>query len=96
MADWGEASVRVTGVRRSRFIEFDFSLGDELVVELVMPYREFRNFCEEHHAEMLPAQGDAALAYLQLAEMANKSTTHSTPSRTGSSHRPGTGEEDTL
>lgn len=66
MGDWGDATVRVTGVRRSRYVEFDFSIGDELVVELVMPYREFRNFCADRDAEMLPAEGEAALAYMEL------------------------------
>ena len=68
MGDWGAATVRVTGVRRARFVEFEFSLGDELVVELVMPYREFRVFCEEHDARQLPAEGEAALAFMRLAE----------------------------
>ena len=71
MDDWGDASVRVTGVRRSRFVEFEFSLGEELVVELVMPYHEFRAFCDEHHARMLPADGEAALELLHLAENAS-------------------------
>ena len=68
MADWGDASVRVTGVRRHRFVEFEFSLGDELVVELVMPYHEFRTFCDEHHARVLPSEGEAALAYMALSD----------------------------
>jgi hypothetical protein len=68
MSEWGDATVRVTDVRRSRFVEFEFSLGDELVVELVMPFREFRTFCEERNARMLPAEGEAALAFMQLAE----------------------------
>jgi hypothetical protein len=68
MGDWGDASVRVTGVRRSRFVEFEFSLGEELVVELVMPYREFCTFCDEHDAKMLPADGEAALALMHLAK----------------------------
>jgi hypothetical protein len=68
MGDWGDATVRVTGVRRSRFVEFEFSLGDELVVELVMPYREFRSFCTERQARLLPAEGEAALELLRLAE----------------------------
>jgi hypothetical protein len=70
MADWGDASVRVTGVRRSQFVEFEFSLGEELVVELVMPYHEFTTFCDEHHARVLPAEGEAALALMQLADNA--------------------------
>jgi hypothetical protein len=72
MADWGDASVRVTGVRRSRFVEFEFSLGEELVVELVMPYPEFVAFCDEHHARVLPADGESALEFMALA--ANEST----------------------
>jgi hypothetical protein len=68
MGDWGDAWVRVTGVRRSRFVEFEFSIGDELVVELVMPYREFCAFCDEHDAKMMPADGESALALMQLAE----------------------------
>jgi phenol hydroxylase P0 protein len=71
MTDWGDASVRVTGIRRSRFVEFEFSLGEELVVELVMPYREFQTFCEEHHARVLPADGESALELMQLADTAS-------------------------
>ena len=68
MGDWGDATVRVTGVRRSRFVEFDFAIDDDLVVELVLPYREFVAFCEEHEVRILPAEGEAALAFMQLAE----------------------------
>ncbi len=68
MADWGDAFVRVTGVRRQRFVEFEFSLGDELVVELVMPYHEFRTFCDEHNARVLPSEGEAALAFMALGD----------------------------
>ncbi len=71
MADWGDASVRVTGVRRSRFVEFEFSLGEELVVELVMPYREFATFCDERHARVLPAEGEAALELMHLVDDAS-------------------------
>jgi len=71
MADWGDASVRVTGVRRQRFVEFEFALGEELVVELVMPYQEFRTFCEEHHARVLPTDGESALELMRLAENAS-------------------------
>lgn len=68
MGDWGDATVRVTSVRRSRFVEFEFSLGDGLVVELVLPYAEFRAFCEEREAQLLPAEGETALALMQLAQ----------------------------
>jgi phenol/toluene 2-monooxygenase (NADH) P0/A0 len=67
VADWGAAAVRVTGVRRSRFVEFEFSLDPDLVVELVLPYDEFREFCVEHHVQMLPADGEAALQLMELA-----------------------------
>ena len=69
VADWGSASVRVTGVRRSRFVEFEFSLATELVVELVLPFDEFRAFCDQHQVRMLPAEGEAAL---QLMELGNR------------------------
>ena len=49
-------------------LEFDFAIEDDLVVELVMPYREFVTFCEEHEVRVLPAEGEAALVYMQLAE----------------------------
>ena len=68
MGDWGNASVRVTGVRRGRFVEFDFAIDDDLVVELVLPYREFVTFCGKHDARMLPAEGEAALALSELAK----------------------------
>lgn len=93
MADWGEASVRVTGVRRSRFVEFDFSLGEELVIELVMPYREFRIFCEERQARTLPAQGEVALELMQLAGADEPVMTNDRP-RTGRSPERLADEED--
>jgi phenol/toluene 2-monooxygenase (NADH) P0/A0 len=65
--DWGDARVRVTGIRRSRFVEFEFSLEPELSVELVMPYAEFQRFCEEHHVRTLPGEEEAALALTRLA-----------------------------
>jgi hypothetical protein len=68
MVDWGDATVRVTGIRRSRFVEFEFALEPELTVELVMPYPEFQRFCEEHHVRTLPGEEEAALALIRLAE----------------------------
>ena len=94
MPDWGDASVRVTGIRRSRFVEFDFSIGDELTIELVLPYREFRIFCEEHHCRMLPSEGEVALELMQLAQSTEASTTNTQSSHTGSSSRHAAGEED--
>jgi len=40
--------VSITRVVRGRFVEFQFSLGDEdLVVELIMPPDPFAEFCRE-------------------------------------------------
>jgi hypothetical protein len=68
MVEWGNATVRVTRIRRSRFVEFEFSLEPELTVELVMPYPEFQRFCAEHHVRTLPGEEEAALALIRLAE----------------------------
>ncbi len=72
--EWGAAFVRVTGVRRDRFVEFDFSIGEirdadtDLAVEMILPYPAFREFCAERHVELLPTSEEAALAYLALQE----------------------------
>ena len=61
--------MRVTGVRRHHFVEFDYALGDDdLAVEMVLPYPEFVEFCATHDAEMLPGPEEAALAHLALTE----------------------------
>ncbi|MBL4802722.1 MAG: hypothetical protein JKY45_12595 [Emcibacter sp.] len=42
--------VRVFGIRRGKFIEFEFTVGfEELTIELVMPYPIFKEFCETNH-----------------------------------------------
>lgn len=47
--------VRVTGTRRDRYVEFEFSLNDaDLTVELVMPVDAFREFCRANDVVMLP------------------------------------------
>lgn len=80
--NWGSAWVRITAVRRERFVEFDFGLaaadpdgrpiegdvGDDLCVEMVMPYSAFTEFCAAHQAQMLPGTEEAALAFLALAD----------------------------
>ncbi len=51
----GERAVRVIGVRRNRFVEFEFSLRDQdLSLQLVLPYPEFVEFCAEQGAAILP------------------------------------------
>ncbi|MEP3244608.1 MAG: phenol hydroxylase subunit [Sneathiella sp.] len=51
----GQAFVRVTGTRNDAFVEFEFSINDEdLMVELIMPFKEFENFCRKENAAVLP------------------------------------------
>lgn len=55
-------TVRITGIRRNRFVEFDYSVGDrDLSVELIMPFAAFDEFCRREGAVMLPPEGDAPL-----------------------------------
>jgi len=43
-------TVRVFGIRKAKFLEFDYTLGcEELTIELVMPYPAFKEFCETNH-----------------------------------------------
>lgn len=46
--------VRVTDVRPDNLVEFEFSIDDPtLYVELVLPYTQFRQFCQRNHAKEL-------------------------------------------
>jgi hypothetical protein len=67
MGDWGDATARVIRLRRDRFVEFEFRIGGDLEVELVMPYPEFHEFCHRHDVRLLPAEEEVALAFQQLA-----------------------------
>lgn len=50
------ATIRVTGIRRGRFVEFDYSVGDrDLSVELIMPLAAFDEFCRRDGTVVLPA-----------------------------------------
>lgn len=50
------ATVRITGIRRGRFVEFDYSVGDrDLSVELIMPLAAFEEFCRRDGTMVLPA-----------------------------------------
>jgi phenol/toluene 2-monooxygenase (NADH) P0/A0 len=67
--NWGDALVRVTRVRREKFVEFEFAIGDEDVqVELVLPYPMFMEFCELREATMLPTADEALLDFAALAD----------------------------
>lgn len=60
--------VRVTGTRRGRFVEFEFSINDsDLTVELILPLRAFEEFCTLQDAIVLPPAAAAAGAFEQLA-----------------------------
>ena len=62
-----EKTAHVTGVRRNRFVEFDFTVGaPELTVELVMPMQAFEEFCELNHVRTVTVQADAKKDYEQL------------------------------
>ncbi len=67
----GERTVRVIGTRRDRFVEFEFSLRDQdLSVQLVLPYPEFVEFCEEQSATTLPLSASVAPAFERLRRSA--------------------------
>lgn len=56
------ATVRVTGIRRGRFVEFDYSVGDrDLSVELIMPLAAFDEFRRRPGTVTLPPAEGAAL-----------------------------------
>jgi phenol hydroxylase P0 protein len=59
--------VRVTGLRREKFVEFEFSVGDpDLTIELILPTAAFAEFCAENQVTMLPPAPDGAAAMDRL------------------------------
>lgn len=51
--------VRVTGINRRGFVEFEFSVGiPELCVELMLPRAAFEEFCVAQNAVRLGAKGE--------------------------------------
>ncbi|WOK35817.1 phenol hydroxylase subunit [Sphingomonas sp. C3-2] len=59
--------VRVTGIRRARYVEFDYVHGDpDLAVELVMPLAAFDTFCTEQHCAIAAASPEARAALSRL------------------------------
>jgi phenol hydroxylase P0 protein len=49
--------VRVTGMLKAKYVEFDFSIGDPtLYVELVLPFDQFNSFCDKHKVKKLTAE----------------------------------------
>lgn len=56
--------IMITRVIRQRYIEFEYSLDDdELSVELIMPFKEFGQFCAESSAIMSVKDHDALAEY---------------------------------
>lgn len=63
-----EKFVRVTGTRLDRYVEFEFSVNDsDLMVELILPFEAFDEFCTLQNATVLPPRGDAANLLEQMA-----------------------------
>ncbi|WP_309625797.1 phenol hydroxylase subunit [Methylibium sp.] len=59
--------VRVTGTLGTRFVQFEFAIGDpELSVDLVMQFDQFHEFCERHNATHLSAEEGARLDYERM------------------------------
>ena len=59
--------VRVTGTRDTRFVEFEFAIGDpELSVELVLQFDQFREFCACHSVTYLTPEEGARLDYERM------------------------------
>ena len=55
-----ERYVRVTGVRKNAFIEFDFSFTDpSIFIELVLPFDQFKTFCELNNVKELSPEQEA-------------------------------------
>jgi len=52
-----DKSVRVFGMRKQKFIEFEFSVGcTELTIELVMLYPAFKEFCDVNHVTEITSE----------------------------------------
>ena len=63
-----QARVRILGTRLGRFVEFEFSLGDDdLAVELILPTRAFEDFCRARRAVVLPPDPATAEMVEQMA-----------------------------
>lgn len=49
--------VHITGFLRNEFVEFDYSVGTPtLYVELVLPFKQFRQFCIKHSVKELTTE----------------------------------------
>jgi phenol/toluene 2-monooxygenase (NADH) P0/A0 len=49
--------VRVTGIRKNAFVEFDFAIDDPAIfIELVLPFSQFETFCKKNKVCELTAE----------------------------------------
>ncbi len=63
----GARAVRVVGVRRDRFVEFEFLLREQdLSLQLVLPYPDCVKFCAEQGAGTVPPTPGVASALERL------------------------------
>jgi hypothetical protein len=61
------AIARVTGVRRSRYIEFDYIHGGtDLKVALILPMEALKTFCAERCCEICAGSSEAREALMRL------------------------------
>ena len=67
----GDRRARVLGVRRGRFVEFRFALGDgdDLAVELVMPLAQFIEFCRQQNVRLVAPDAPVAAAFEALCRL---------------------------
>ncbi|MBL4893561.1 MAG: hypothetical protein JKY59_01620 [Emcibacter sp.] len=60
--------VHVFGIRRGKFIEFEFTVAfEELTIELVMPYSAFKEFCETNHVAEIGCATDVKAEFHSLS-----------------------------
>ena len=53
-AEMTEKYVRIKGIVRDAYVEFDFAIGDPtLFVELVLPITAFQDFCDKNQVKTL-------------------------------------------
>jgi phenol hydroxylase P0 protein len=84
----GDRRVRVLGVRRGRFVEFRFTLGDDdLSVDLVMPLSQLFDFCRQQNARLLAPDAPAAAAFDALCRREGVDRECQVPQPTGGASR---------
>lgn len=74
----GHHVVRVLGVRRERFIVFEYIAGDPtLTVELVLPAFALASFCDTNDIHLLPIEPESIKAeFLRICEQQGVSLYH--------------------